>query len=506
MDNLMTKKMKKNKLYIILGFAVLTCVSACKKTDLYPYNEIEVTQSFKTIKDAQAWDAGIMAQFRKVHYDDFRIYQDLAADQLNAVLDNGNNGGNPHRWDASFNNTDGALLDIWSGYYEAIANTNVAIEGYATVPTSTSEEQAALNKCYGDAYLARAYFYHCLVLRWAKPYEIATAASNPGVPLVLKYDIKALPARASVQAVYTQIIDDLSKAQTLLAGINTGSTAASRAVFSMDAAKALEARVKLSMHDNAAAYSAANSLISSGKYPLINSQAAFTAYWTNDTYSESILQLAVNPMELPDVRDVYLNFIPSNSKYNPRFIPSQWVVDRFSADDIRKSTYFKQLPVVVQGIDYPNTWCITKYPGNPELFTSQYSNYANAVKTFRIGEIYCIAAEAAAADGNDGNALTAINALRNARGLTGLSSSGTVLMSDIKEERTRELAFEGVRLYDLARWHSGFTRRAPQNPDMLVQGSNYFTLSIAADAQKFQWGIPANDMLINKNLVQNPGW
>jgi hypothetical protein len=506
MDNLMTKKMKKNKLYIILGFAVLTSISACKKTDLYPYNEIEITQSFKTIKDAQTWDAGIMAQFRKVQYGNFITYQDLAADQLNAVLDYGNNGGNPHRWDASFNNTDGTILAIWSGYYQAIANTNVAIDGYTTIPTATSEEQAALNKCYGDAYLARAYFYHSLVLRWAKPYETTTAATNPGVPLVLKYDIKALPPRASVQAVYTQILDDIAKAQTLLAGINTGSTATSRAMFSIEAAKALEARVKLCMHDNAGAYSAANSLISSGKYPLINSQAAFTAYWTNDTYGESILQLAINPMELPDVTEKYLNFVPSTSKYNPPFVPSQWVVDMFSATDIRKGSYFKQLPVVVQGIDYPNIWCIVKYPGNPELFTSPNSNYANAVKTFRIGEMYCIAAEAAAADGNDGNALTAINALRTARGLTPVSSAGAALVSDIREERTRELAFEGFRLYDLARWHSGFTRRAPQNPNMLVQGSNYSTLSIAADAAKFQWGIPANDMLINKNLVQNPGW
>jgi hypothetical protein len=106
------------------------------------------------------------------------------------------------------------------------------------------------------------------------------------------------------------------------------------------------------------------------------------------------------------------------------------------------------------------------------------------------------------------NALTPLNALRQARGLDAVSVSGDALQTAVRDERFRELAFEGFRLDDLKRWDEGFTRRDPQNEMLLLQGENTFTKSVEASNPKFIWGIPAYDITINPNLAdqQNPGW
>ncbi|OCX53839.1 hypothetical protein BEL04_06020 [Mucilaginibacter sp. PPCGB 2223] len=495
--------MKKINIFITTSLTALAVLASCKKLNLYPSNAIEISQSFKTVKDATTWDNGVYAKFRGVQYGSYSFYTEVQADELNATLDYGNRNGAPGRWDGTFTADDQTLGPQWQNFYNAIANVNVAINGYPTIPATAASDIASINQYLGDAYLARAYYYHRLILRWAKPYEPATAATDLGVPLVLTYDISALPARATVKAVYDQIISDITKAENLLAG--TAGAQGSK-YFTIDAARALEARVRLSMQDWTGAYNAANTLITGGKYPLITSQAAFSAYWATDGVQETIMQMAVNSSELPNVNNIYLGLRAADLKYDPDFVPSQWVINMYASADIRKAAYFAQLPVIVQGVNYPNTWLVNKYPGNPIYFTTAITNYVNVPKVFRIAEMYLIAAEAAKNANNEPNALIALNALRIARGLTPSVSTGAALTQDIRDERFRELAFEGFRLDDLKRWHLGFTRNSPQNANMLTQGSQYYTLSVAADADKFVWGIPTNDIVINKNLVQNPGW
>jgi hypothetical protein len=325
--------------------------------------------------------------------------------------------------------------------------------------------------------------------------------------LVLAYDISEQPPRATVKAVYDQILNDIGQAKSLLSAVN-GAQGSNR--FTKDVVLALEARVRLHMKDWAGAKAAADALISSGTYPLITTQAAFTSYWQTDTKTESILQLqTIAPSELANANNIYLGFVPSTARYTPDFIPSQWVVDKYDAADIRKAAYFAQKAVTVQGTNYSNVWLVNKYPGNPALFTGANTNYQHAPKVFRIAEMYLISAEAGARAGgpSETDALVKLNALRTARGLTALTGlTGAALLDAIKDERFRELAFEGFRLLDLKRWHEGFTRHDPQNTNMLTAGPNYYALSIPADHNKFVWGLPANDVTINKNLQQNPGW
>jgi starch-binding outer membrane protein, SusD/RagB family len=500
------------KIIIINIFACLAIVSlfSCKKSlDQFPADSIEVTQAFKTMADARAWNIGMYSRLRGTMYGSNMFHQDVQADQLNATLDFGNRNGNPHRWGQSFLSDDGALSGPWGNFYGNIANLNLALANLGTIPTTTPAEATELTAIRGNAFLARAHCYAELVKRFAKPYEPATANSDLGVPLVLTYDLTATPARATNKQVYDQILSDIAAAKSLLTAV-PGLLGSTR--FTIHTAFALEARVKLYQQDWVGARTAAETVISSAIYPLANTVGDVNAMWKTDFSKEVITQSFVSkPNELPNTNAIYLGLIPATGRFTPDFVPSQWVVDFYDNADFRKSAYFEQKALTIQGVNYSNIWCVNKYPGNPALFTGATTNYAHQPKMFRSAELYLISAEAGAREGaaTAAAALVRLNDLRVSRGLLPLTGlTGAPLFQAVKDERFRELAFEGFRLFDLKRWHEGFTRTAPQSLAFIQVGSNYNTLSILPDNNQFVWGIPSRELIVNPSLAtaQNPGW
>ena len=490
---------------IIKCLLVSVALVGCDDLERFPYDSIEQTQSFQTVGDAATWNTGLYASLRGNVYGNFTFATDVQADQLNATLDYGNRNGFPHRWEG-FLAADGLLSGHWSSYYSAINNINVALAGFETIVTEDAAEADELDQYRAEAYLARAFYYHNLVVRFAQDYDPSSAASDLGVPIVLEYDLQARPSRNTVEEVYQQILADIDAARPALSQV-AGSSGAQR--FNIDILRALEARVRFYMHDWQGAKALADQLIGSGRYPLITTEEGLNRMWTNDFSQEVIMQLFVSaPNELANVNDVYLRYNGADDVFLPDAIPAQWVVDMYEDDDIRKNVYFTNDETVrISGLEYSDIWILNKYPGNPELFTAANTNYQQAPKVFRVAEMYLISAESAL-NIPGGDALTPLNALRQARGLDAVSVSGDALQTAVRDERFRELAFEGFRLDDLKRWDEGFTRRDPQNEMLLLQGENTFTKSVEASNPKFIWGIPTFDITINPNLAdqQNPGW
>src|SRR5690606_5794152 len=151
-------------------------------------------------------------------------------------------------------------------------------------------------------------------------------------------------------------------------------------------------------------------------------------------------------------------------------------------------------------------YVVYKYPGNPELYSGAVTNYAHSQKIFRIAEMYLVAAEAALRANGEAGGRGHLNSLRQARGLTAVAASGAALWNEIKDERFRELAYEGFRLDDLKRWNEGFTRRDPQHRDYINTGTNFDTKTVSANDPTFTWGIPERDDTVNGNIIQNEGW
>ena len=495
----------KNIIKIMFLTVVIALTSVSCELNRFPYNAIEQSQAFQTLKDAGTLNNGLYASLRGVVYGLYMFSTDVQADLLNATLDYGNRNGFPHKW-TPFLADDYTIRDTWRYQYNTISNINNVITNSGKIPIADATEQATMDRYLGEAYLMRAYLYHQLILRFAKDYDPSTAGSDPGVPIVLTFDITLRPSRATVEQVYQQILSDIAQAESLL---TTSPGAQNSPKITKDCVLALKARVYLCMHNWTGAATAANSLITSGTYPLITVAATYKNMWITDGGTETIFQLAASqPSELGNANSIYLGLNAATSKYTPDFVPEQWVIDLYGATDIRKAAYLEQKPVYVMGTNYPNFWCINKYPGNPALFTGATTNYMHKPKIFRVAEMYLISAEAAAqTPATEAAALATLNSLRTARGATTLVGlTGTALMDAIKSERVRELLCEGFRLDDLKRWKMGFARSAPQNIALINTGPDFDQKVVAAGDDKFVWGIPANDMTTNPNLVQNQGW
>jgi hypothetical protein len=489
---------------IISVFTVLLVMPTSCETEKLPSYAVAESEAFKSVKDAESFSAGIYAFLRGRITGIFMEARDIQADVLNATTDFGNYEGQLHRW--VFSSSEYTIgSSTWYPYYQAIAKINAFLDKINEITPQNAEEQSIFNQCKGEAFWARAYYYSKLVKNHAKDYEPSSASSDLGVPLTLHLDIELKPSRATVEETYQQISSDLDSAKFY---VNLDGKEGSEKI-SKDCVIALQARTALEMHQYSTAASLADQLIESGTYPLVSDAENFKQIWHNDAPQESILQLYASSTEavLP-IGQRYLGYVASSGKYAPSYIPQQWVVDLFAPQDIRLGVFIAQLPVDLTLID-TTLYLLNKFPGNPELFTGTVTNYRHKPKVMRIAEMYLIKAEALAWNNEDSPALSALNQLRTKRGLAELTGiSGEALKTAIKEERTREMLCEGVRMDDLKRWKDDCTRKTPQCMNAVSQTADTYQLTKPAGHTKFVWAIPANEMQTNPNLKgqQNPGW
>lgn len=487
---------KKIGLLALLGFSF----SACNDLDKIPYDSLAGSESaFQTIEDANFWVNGRYTSLRGRVYGGNMYFTDVQSDLLNASADFGNNVGELHRWeDLTSSNSD--VSSVYSSYYGAIDDVNFALEGFEKIQTSTQDEKKQLEKLKSELHLFRAYYYSQLVLRFAKAYDPATAQTEKTIPLVLNFDINALPERATIKQVYDQIFADLAVAEKGMAGVE-GKVGATK--FTEDAVKILKARVSLYTQNWQQAYTEASTLIDEGKYPLVTTQQALKDMWHNDATTESICQLFVeNPDETPNTNSLYLLYNNRNRKYSPYFVPTQALLDKYQDDDFRKKVYFERKRTYLANQDFVLT-LVNKFPGNPSLFTNKFTNYRHFPKVFRVAEAYLIAAEAAYKLNDDANAKKYLNALRTARGLGEVTSMGEDLYQEIKDERLRELAFEGMRLDDLKRWKQDVVRGTPQNIETIFQTptpEQYHQLNRSHSDEKIVWQLSEREKELNPNL------
>lgn len=494
----MRRFINKIALFLVGGVAF----TSCESLDQNPHSSLATEVAFSSVKDAGYWRNGFYRSLRGVSYGNIMQLPDVQSDLLNATTDFGNRGGLLHTW--TFVSTDSDIANIWSARYSALTSINKCIEKFPTISTDNAQQATILEQYLGEAYALRAYYFFQLVEKFSPAYQNDNKnTAELGIPLVLNYDVTLLPKRATLEETYNQILGDIVQAETKLQD-KQGTKGAT--TFTIDAVKALKARVLLNKQEYAQAFNVAKELIEMGTYPLVTTVDALQKVWHIDNKEETIVQLFVSQDELPNRNTMYLGYQASTNKYSPDFVPSQWVLDMYEDTDIRKSVYFKELPIVIGANNY-NVMLVNKYPGNPALFSGT-TNYAHAPKIFRIAEAYLIAAEAAYKNNDETNALEYINKLRIARGVSALTSTGVALFQDIKDERLRELAFEGVRLNDLKRWGEVVKRHNPQSLEYILvnPADKYHELNSQADNFRFNWPIPTNDRQTNVNVKQNTGY
>lgn len=513
----------KKKHILFAAFFAMFGLSSCDM-EKYPYSSIEESLYMKTLNDFASARIGLYSSYRSVTSGGYLFTSDFQCDDFMASADYSNTYGSQYRW--IFQTTDGNIEGIWGGYYGMIARANYYIDSYTKTQGMTdgfSESDSAKMSAYvAEAYFTRAYAYLQLAGYYCKAYDANTAGQDLGLPLQLIYnpssDASKYPGRSTLAETYDQIYSDIENAEKMVnpEAILDGKDAIH--YISADAVQALKARAALQRKDYALAASTASALIDSGKYPLASTERGFRDIWLNDKGSEIIWLIYMDKNELgsPNGLRFWGQYIVGDqSLQKPDFIPSQELLDLYSADDIRLTSYFADFDYTASNGSTGNIKVFDKYPGNPAIYsqTNVDNHYVNMSKPFHISEMYLIAAEAYANTGNLNEGSKYLNALKQARisGYEGGTYGEANLLSEIQSERRRELVGEGFRFTDLKRWGLGIDRgNNYQNNNLVLLPGNMNTTALRkeADDYRFIWPIPKSEIDSNPQLKgqQNPGY
>ena len=409
------------------------------------------------------------------------------------------------------------------------------------VPTTNT---ALINQLKGEAKALRAYEY------------IKLAALFGDVPLVTKpisiEEGRAL-ARTPVAQVWDFVDKELTEAATLLP---LNYTATDKGRVTKGAALALQARTNLFAGRYQQAADAAKKVMDLNVYSIDpqyaklytyaaenNAEVIFDKQYTKDVYPTNIFAFLAQysqkgsgtanwvvptkklvdlyPMNNgKDILDPSSGFDPTNPYANrdPRlgytiFLPGDVLPDGKTFNPLPNSG----TPDAIGSTFYATStgFTIKKYINNED-----YANITNSginIILVRFAEVLLTYAEAKIELGQiDQGVYDAINEIRqrsdvNLPPLSGLSQSE--LRDAVRRERTIELAFDGIRLFDIRRWKIAETV-IPGPIQGITYSSNGQLITVQVQAfekvfsktRDYLWPIPQKEKELNSGLAQNPGW
>lgn len=331
---------------------------------------------------------------------------------------------------------------LWSETYKRIFYFNSVIND---VMKATDGTEAIKKSVRAEALLGRALEHLLMVNIYGRHYDPATAATDPGVPLVLVADISAKHRRNTVKEVYDQIILDLEEAvKSLPEKSKITKFRANKA-----GGYALLSRVYLYMGDYAKALDYAKQTLA-----LNNTLADMNTYKV----------IIPGPFEYVPGSPVGWTDVP-DGQYHPESIVSRHFLRPFGlGQDVCAS---RELSALFDNNDkrwtlyYANGWP----PAPPFNYWNRYGVkiylrgdfFNNALNT---PEIYLISAECKARANDKQGALDDVNKLRKNRivpaaykvfTLADFDNDQEKVLRFVLEERRRELAFTGNRIVDLKR-------------------------------------------------------
>lgn len=525
------------KIYLTLALAVGLMTTSCD-LDIDPVGYLPTDNALENPTSFNAARATLYATLKGcTSGNSFINATDIQSDQFNAMTGFSNNLGDMYRWD--FTSQTGDFATVYGGYQALISHSNFIIDGYAKAdpennpalfPDGSSVKETEGLKiartALGDAYFMRAYAIFGLLEFYSPAYSEANATQpNLGASYNLhyteKFDATKYPGRNTLEESYTQINEDLDKAAEY---VTTAGTNRSPYV-TLDCIHALRARVALAHHDYATAAKEAEVVINNrtAKYALNSSVKLLKNEWHYDGFSygdytgsfESLMTLTTgSESDLPSANGgVYL---PKQTGSTPDYIPTKDVLALYDAKDYRLEAFFTEVSVTTSNGAAGRVKCLNKFNKEGLLYIALSGNenaeFAHMPKVFRLSEMYLIAAEAyaSAATPDLTKGAKYLNDFRKKRiaGYTAVDyTDANTLLSEVRKERAREFIGEGFRFKDLKRWGMGVKRGTPQQRDLCsTPGASTTDLNISANDYRMLWPIPKDEIEVNKQVKQNPGY
>ena len=439
------------------------------------------------------------------------------------------------------------INSYYAAYYQTLMQANYFIkraeELIASAEYKTTDEEKTLLKQYiGEIKIMRALAHWRWIQRFSKPWD-GTTDNDKQSGIILMKDYKPLVVAKSEKAtraeVYQSMIEDLDYAIANIAD-DANKDVKPAIYLTRDYAYAVKARVCLTKHDWQGAVDACDAFID--KYPINTAGDAaaktksLASIWQTEDSPEILVRLRATAQEgavtsyLLSGRHMEGYKNPNDYKdktrawfvyYLPSLVLEKWVVDLYSANDIRKDVYIGTKGFYRDdfGLNF-NT--LTKYSGNPSLNTdAKVFQFKFGVHLFNVAEAYLIKAEALAELGKTADAADVIVKLEKSRLSSGYPDPvdfGTKeeVLKEIRNERVRELVGEGFRTNDLVRWGMGFKRSEPQAGGLVTAGQLFGTSSAVQEVGKnlekeasdkmFIWEFPLRDRENNENLQNFRNW
>jgi hypothetical protein len=486
-----------SKMFLALGAAVIMFGCSKQFLDAKPYGSVVLSQAINSEDDMNTAINGLYSSLRATDFygRTFAVKGDLMAD--NAFLSNSNSGRYLSFNNYNFTKTDSYASAVWINAYSAIKNANLIINSGLDPAKSKNVSQLL-----SEAYAIRGLIYFDLVRNYGLPYTVGDPNSNPGVPIVTSFDATIKPKRATVAAVYTQVLADLTKASSL-AQYNQGETmtfaatnktrAVNSSFISKYAIKLLLARVYQNQGDWTNAKLVANDVITNSGFSLV-APSSLISYWAGASplTSKTETMFEVTSDANNNVSDGTLAnlYVPKPTGSYGDILATKTHYDSYTATDVRKGLIAPGTRAGQAGTAY----YVVKYP-------IDVINYDD-VKILRFSEAYLILAEAQYNLADIAGANATLNTFVVKRDPSKVyASTGTQVLVDILNERAKEFAFEGYRFFDLTRLNYTFNK--PQAQD----ASNVYTYTAVAPGNINRiFPIPNDEILVNPNMVQNPGY
>lgn len=493
----------KNKIHIIL-LAIFTCafVSCDDFLDVKPANVLVV----KTLNDVESVLGGYLRatvesgnsvnssypittptlQYGVHHYtDEFSFYQ-WGEEKGFDYIDN-----EAYARLADFKSDSHGEL-TWSYYYSTIGLMNSVIMEASSIENG---EQIQSDYIMGEAYVWRAYSFFKL-LQYFSPYnEVKDYPGNVeefGVPVntdsYSSLDQVDLSRRSQAE-VYTQVLDDLSEANTRIErsfpndGFNQ--------FFNKQIINGLLAKVY--WYKAMSPAQEATDWANAEKY---STQAMEGRSLTEDVTSYTNIFNTLNKDKNTDECPARFVHFGSYGGYPFQYLRTQKTDDSYTLytdDDIRKQVFFSETDYIFDSSQLGTFFMgFTQNKYQTNLFTGNYMQ--EWWSDFRLSEMYLIKAEAIQRQGGDARGL--LNEFQATRYNSGVGVSSADVLADILLERRKEFMYELDH-----RWIDCKRLAIPVSRD--IDGTTY---SLDGKDYRYSLKIPESELELNKNLEQNAGW
>ncbi|GEO03339.1 hypothetical protein AAE02nite_10030 [Adhaeribacter aerolatus] len=393
---------------------------------------------------------------------------------------------------------------VWVGFYNGIANANVAIN---RIPAITMNEQTK-NSLLGEAYFLRALYYYYLV-RLYGDIPLITDAINFTSP-------DLYPMRSPKEKVYELVVSDLQAAEK--SGMpNTDK----KGKASLGAVKSLLASVYLTMagkplNKGAAYYTLAadkaKEVIDAGWYSLFTDY-----YFLHDRAHKNQGELIFQVQYQTGIRtnDIIKAISPSKigisllDEYGA-LMPRSEFVKSYEPNDKRaqeKQFFFTQYTkknssAIIQFGEY----ALYKYWLVEAAGSGGDANEDQNFTILRYPEVLLTFAEASnEVNGPSQAAYDAVNLIRKRANLPPLAGlTKEEFREAIWRERYHELAFENKAYFDIQRTRKVYNLKTGHFEDALVYRNES---GVIFNEQYMLWPIPQSELDANPNLKpQNIGW